>query len=82
MKHQRRVPTHQPAAVAELKQNDDLPQMLRIQDVMRITGLCYQTIYQRIRSGSIPAQKLGGHGVWLIPKDKLLESLFPESATV
>jgi hypothetical protein len=49
---------------------------------MRITGLCYQAIYQRIQSGSLPARKLAGKGPWLIRREKLLELLSPETANV
>lgn len=77
-----RMAVTKPAAVADFRENiDELPQMLQITDVMRITGLGYMAIYQRIRSGSIPARKLAGRGPWLIPKDKLLELLSPEPAT-
>lgn len=78
-----RMSVNRPAAVADFRENvDKLPPVLRITDVMRITGLCYQAIYQRIQSGSLPARKLSGKGPWLIRREKLLELLSPETANV
>lgn len=78
-----RMSVNKPAAVADFRENiDELPQMLRITDVMRITGLGYLAIYQRIQSGSLPARKLAGKGPWLIRREKLLELLSPETANV
>lgn len=59
------------------------PRYLKLEDVATYLSTSVSQVYALVRSGELPAIKLGGRGVWRVDKDKLdayLEELEQETA--
>jgi excisionase family DNA binding protein len=51
------------------------PRLLRLEDVAIILNVRLAQVYALVRSGDLPAVKLGGRGVWRVDRNKLEEFL-------
>ena len=59
------------------------PRYLRLEDVAAYLSVSVPQVYALVRSGELPAVKIGGRGVWRVDKKKLdvyLENLEVETA--
>ena len=59
------------------------PRYLRLEDVAAYLSVSVPQVYALVRSGELPAIKIGGRGVWRVDKAKLdiyLENLEQETA--
>ena len=59
------------------------PRYLRLEDVASYLSVSVPQVYALVRSGELPAVKIGGRGVWRVDKGKLdayLESLEVQTA--
>ena len=59
------------------------PRYLRLEDVASYLSVSVPQVYALVRSGELPAVKIGGRGVWRVDKGKLdayLENLEEETA--
>lgn len=66
--------THEPSHVE--------PRYLKLEDVAAYLSASVSQVYAMVRSGELPAVKLGGRGVWRVDKRKLddyLEKLEKET---
>lgn len=54
---------------------EDLPLILKVADIARVTGLSKQTCYRLCQSDDFPAFKPNGSVIYLIPRDKFFEWL-------
>lgn len=60
------------------------PRYLKLEDVATYLSVSVPQVYALVRSGELPAIKIGGRGVWRVDKGKLdayLERLEQETAT-
>lgn len=63
--------------------SDLAPRYLKLEDVAAYLSVSVPQVYALVRSGELPAIKIGGRGVWRVDKDKLdtyLENLEEETA--
>ena len=63
--------------------SDLAPRYLKLEDVAAYMSVSVAQVYALVRSGELPAIKVGGRGVWRVDKDKLdsyLESLEAQTA--
>lgn len=51
------------------------PRLLRLEDVAIILNVRLAQVYALVRSGDLPAMKLGGRGVWRVDRNRLEEFL-------
>ena len=51
------------------------PRYLRLEDVASYLSVSVPQVYALVRSGELPAVKIGGRGVWRVDKGKLDEFL-------
>lgn len=51
------------------------PRLLKLEDVAVILNVRLAQVYALVRSGDLPAVKLGGRGVWRVDRQKLEEFL-------
>jgi excisionase family DNA binding protein len=49
----------------------DAPRFLRLADVAEILNISAAQTYALVRSGELPAIKLGGRGQWRVERDQL-----------
>jgi excisionase family DNA binding protein len=59
------------------------PRYLRLDDVAAYLSVSTAQVYALVRSGDLPAVKIGGRGVWRVDRSKLdsyLEQLETETA--
>lgn len=59
------------------------PRYLRLEDVATYLSVSVPQVYALVRSGDLPAIKIGGRGVWRVDKGKLdayLENLEAQTA--
>ncbi|MEA2491727.1 MAG: hypothetical protein QOH21_3519 [Acidobacteriota bacterium] len=72
-----------------VKQSDDAPPVitapryLKLEDVATYLSVSVPQVYALVRSGELPAVKIGGRGVWRVDKGKLdtyLEQLEEQTA--
>ena len=59
------------------------PRYLKLEDVASYLSVSVPQVYALVRSGELPAIKIGGRGVWRVDKDKLdayLETLEEQTA--
>ncbi len=49
------------------------PRLLTLHDVARFLNVSQAQVYALVRSGELPAIKLGGRGVWRVDRFKLEE---------
>ncbi len=59
------------------------PRYLKLEDVASYLSVSVPQVYALVRSGELPAVKIGGRGVWRVDKKKLdiyLENLEAETA--
>ena len=47
------------------------PRYLKLQDVATYLSVSVPQVYALVRSGNLPAIKIGGRGVWRVDKDRL-----------
>ena len=63
--------------------SDFAPRYLKLEDVAAYLSVSVPQVYALVRSGELPAIKIGGRGVWRVDKDKLdtyLENLEAQTA--
>lgn len=51
------------------------PRLLKLEDVAVILNVRLAQVYALVRSGDLPAVKLGGRGVWRVDRQKLEDFL-------
>lgn len=59
------------------------PRYLKLEDVAAYLSVSSAQVYAMVRSGDLPAIKIGGRGVWRVDRDKLdayLEDLEKQTA--
>lgn len=59
------------------------PRYLKLEDVAAYLSVSVPQVYALVRSGDLPAVKIGGRGVWRVDREKLdayLENLEEETA--
>lgn len=59
------------------------PRYLKLEDVAAYLSVSVPQVYALVRSGKLPAVKIGGRGVWRVDREKLdtyLENLEEETA--
>lgn len=47
------------------------PRFFTLEDVARYLSVSERQVYALVRSGDLPAVKIGGRGVWRVAKDQL-----------
>ncbi len=47
------------------------PRFLTLEDVATFLNVSVQQVYSLVRSGSLPAIKIGGRGVWRVDRNQL-----------
>jgi excisionase family DNA binding protein len=47
------------------------PRFLTLEDVAKYLSVSVQQVYSLVRSGNLPAIKIGGRGVWRVDKKQL-----------
>lgn len=47
------------------------PRFLTLEDVAKYLSVSVQQVYSLVRSGDLPAIKIGGRGVWRVDKKQL-----------
>lgn len=47
------------------------PRFLTLEDVAKYLSVSVQQVYSLVRSGTLPAIKIGGRGVWRVDKKQL-----------
>ena len=65
------------------KKSDVVPLFLTLEDVAAYLSVSVPQVYALVRSGDLPAIKLGGRGVWRVNREKLdhyLEQLEEQTA--
>ena len=65
------------------KASDLAPRYLKLEDVAAYLSVSVPQVYALVRSGKLPAVKIGGRGVWRVDREKLdtyLENLEEETA--
>ena len=61
------------SAISRETRFEDLPELLRAQEVTAYLGLGPDTIYRALKRGDLPSRKIGG--VIFIPKAALVEEV-------
>lgn len=51
------------------------PRLLKLEDVAVVLNVRLAQVYALVRSGDLPAVKLGGRGVWRVDRQKLEDFL-------